>query len=258
MPIIPTVRCRNMKRSVEFYTRVLDFERVDGDPDLKDPAYVFLVRKGEYLILSSHGGDGEFGQAIAVYVDDVGELFRRYRQRGLKSPGNPDAPTMVHEGPIEQSWGTREFYVDDPDENTLRFIQTRELEQRIVHIALVVRDYDEAIAFFTHKLHFKLVEDTYQPEQDKRWVVVAPPGGAGSTTLLLARAATPEQQKFIGNQSGGRVFLFLRTNDFWRDYNEMSAAGIKFVRAPSEQSYGMVAVWEDLYGNRWDLVQYRT
>ena len=131
------------------------------------------------------------------------------------------------------------------------------MEQRIAHVALVVADYDEAIAFYTQKLHFTLVDDEYQPAQDKRWVVVAPPGNNGGTTLLLARASTPEQTEFVGNQTGGRVFLFLETDDFWRDYNEMSAAGIKFVRDPSEQSYGIVAVWEDLYGNRWDLVQYR-
>jgi len=127
------------------------------------------------------------------------------------------------------------------------------MEQSIIHIALVVSDYDEAIAFFCHKLHFTLVEDSYQPEQDKRWVVVAPPGAKG-TSLLLARAATPEQSSFIGNQTGGRVFLFLRTDDFWRDYNEMVAAEIKFVRAPKTESYGTVAVFEDLYGNLWDLI----
>ena len=103
------------------------------------------------------------------------------------------------------------------------------MKQSIVHIALVVRDYDEAIAFYTEKLHFTLVEDTYQPEQDKRWVVVSPPDSSG-TTLLLARASKPEQEPFIGNQTGGRVFLFLNTDDFWRDYNEMVSKGIKFVR----------------------------
>lgn len=128
------------------------------------------------------------------------------------------------------------------------------MKQSIVHIALVVRDYDEAIAFYTQKLHFTLVKDTYQPEQDKRWVVVAPPGSQG-TTLLLARASKAEQEPFIGNQAGGRVFLFLNTDDFWRDYNEMTAQGIRFVRPPKEAPYGWVAVFEDLYGNRWDLLQ---
>lgn len=128
------------------------------------------------------------------------------------------------------------------------------MKQSIVHIALVVKDYDEAIAFYTEKLHFTLLEDTYQPEQDKRWVVVSPPGSAG-TTLLLARASKPEQEPFIGNQAGGRVFLFLNTDDFWRDYKEMVSIGIKFIRPPKEADYGIVAVFEDLYGNLWDLLQ---
>jgi catechol 2,3-dioxygenase-like lactoylglutathione lyase family enzyme len=129
------------------------------------------------------------------------------------------------------------------------------MRQSIVHVALVVRDYDEAIAFFTEKLQFRLVEDLFQPAQDKRWVVVAPPGSTG-TTLLLARASKPEQEPFVGNQAGGRVFLFLSTDDFWRDYHRMVNAGVRFVRPPSEQPYGLVAVFEDLYGNRWDLIQY--
>jgi catechol 2,3-dioxygenase-like lactoylglutathione lyase family enzyme len=129
------------------------------------------------------------------------------------------------------------------------------MKQSIVHIALVVRDYDEAIEFYTKKLHFKLVEDTYQPEQDKRWVVVAPPGSIG-TSLLLARASKPEQQPFVGNQTGGRVFLFLNTDDFWRDYNGMVSKGIQFVREPRKEIYGTVAVFTDLYGNLWDLVEF--
>lgn len=127
--------------------------------------------------------------------------------------------------------------------------------QSIVHIALIVNDYDEAIEFYTKKLHFTLIEDTYQPEQDKRWVVVAPPGSMG-TTILLARASKPEHEPFIGNQAGGRIFLFLGTDDFWRDFNEMKAIGIEFVREPKEQDYGIVAVFKDLYGNLWDLVQF--
>jgi catechol 2,3-dioxygenase-like lactoylglutathione lyase family enzyme len=126
--------------------------------------------------------------------------------------------------------------------------------QSIVHVALVVRDYDEAIEFYTKMLDFRLVEDTYQPEQDKRWVVVAPPGSKG-TSLLLARAAKPEQEPFVGNQAGGRVFLFLNTDDFWRDYTKMVSRGIAFVREPKTESYGTVAVFKDLYGNLWDLLQ---
>ncbi|MEH7348473.1 VOC family protein [Gottfriedia acidiceleris] len=127
--------------------------------------------------------------------------------------------------------------------------------QSIVHIALVVKDYDEAIEFYTKKLHFILIEDTYQPEQDKRWVVVSPPGSSG-TTILLAKASKQEQEPFIGNQAGGRVFLFLGTDDFWRDYDEMISKGIEFVREPKEQDYGTVAVFKDLYGNLWDLIQF--
>ncbi len=128
------------------------------------------------------------------------------------------------------------------------------MKQSIVHVALVVKDYDEAIAFYTEKLDFKLIEDTCQPEQDKRWVVVSPPGSNG-VSLLLARASNPEQAHFIGNQTGGRVFLFLNTDDFWRDFNAMKSKGIKFVREPIKQEYGTVAVFEDLYGNRWDLLE---
>ncbi|PGS49950.1 VOC family protein [Bacillus sp. AFS041924] len=127
--------------------------------------------------------------------------------------------------------------------------------QSIVHIALVVKEYDEAIEFYTKKLHFNLIEDTYQPKQDKRWVVVSPPGSTG-TTILLARASKSEQEPFIGNQAGGRVFLFLGTDDFWRDYHEMISKGIEFVREPKEQDYGIVAVFKDLYGNLWDLIQF--
>ena len=128
------------------------------------------------------------------------------------------------------------------------------MNQSILHIALVVRDYDEAIDFYCNKLSFTLVDDTYQAEQDKRWVVVSPPG-EGGTNLLLAQASSAEQEKFIGNQAGGRVFLFLQTDDFRRDYEAMLAAGINFVREPKQEEYGTVAVFEDLYGNLWDLFQ---
>ena len=130
------------------------------------------------------------------------------------------------------------------------------MQQSIVHIALVVRDYDEAIDFYVGKLGFELLDDTYQAEQDKRWVVVATPGGLG-TTLLLAKASKPEQEPFVGNQAGGRVFLFLNTDDFRRDYARLRANGVVFVREPKEEEYGTVAVFEDLYGNRWDLLQLR-
>ena len=128
------------------------------------------------------------------------------------------------------------------------------MKQSILHVALVVRDYDEAIAFFTRTLDFELVEDRYEPEQDKRWVLVRPPGSRG-TTLLLARPSSPGQEPFVGNQTGGRVTFFLGTDDFWRDYRKMVDRGVEFVRPPLEAAYGTVAVFRDLYGNLWDLVE---
>ncbi|GAB2554630.1 VOC family protein [Spirosoma areae] len=130
------------------------------------------------------------------------------------------------------------------------------MNQRIAHIALVVDDYDEAIRFYTQKLNFILLEDTALSET-KRWVLVAPPGST-DCCLLLAKAATDEQKSRVGNQTGGRVFLFLHTDDFWRDYTRMSADTIRFVREPVEEPYGTVAVFEDLYGNLWDLIQPRS
>jgi catechol 2,3-dioxygenase-like lactoylglutathione lyase family enzyme len=127
------------------------------------------------------------------------------------------------------------------------------VRRAIRHVALVVRDYDEALAFYCGKLGFELVEDTPVPEQGKRWVVVAPRGAPGAT-LLLARAASDEQAAVIGNQAAGRVFLFLETDDFWRDHRAFVEAGVRFVREPAKAPYGTVAVFEDLYGNRWDLI----
>ena len=131
------------------------------------------------------------------------------------------------------------------------------MRQNIGYIALVVRDYDEAIAFYTQKLGFDLIEDSPSKDRqgrDKRWVLVSPPG-SGGTKLLLAKASSPEETSRVGNQTGGRVFLFLHTDDFWRDYRAMTAKGIRFVREPLEEEFGTVAVFEDLYGNRWDLLQ---
>ncbi|MEM8928293.1 MAG: VOC family protein [Bacteroidota bacterium] len=127
------------------------------------------------------------------------------------------------------------------------------MNQRIAHIALVVKDYDEAIDFYTKKLNFDVIEDT-QLDEEKRWVIVSPPG-ATECSLLLARAANEKQVQRVGDQSGGRVFLFLFTDDFWRDYNSMLEKGIKFVRQPKKESYGIVAVFADLYGNLWDLLE---
>jgi catechol 2,3-dioxygenase-like lactoylglutathione lyase family enzyme len=128
------------------------------------------------------------------------------------------------------------------------------MTQSIATVALVVRDYDEALAFYVGTLGFTLIEDTYIPAQDKRWVTVAPPGSTGPL-LLLARAVGEEQSSRIGNQTGGRVFLFLYTDDFWRDYAAYLSKGVVVVREPKEESYGTVAVFADLYGTLWDLLQ---
>jgi catechol 2,3-dioxygenase-like lactoylglutathione lyase family enzyme len=129
--------------------------------------------------------------------------------------------------------------------------------QRLGLVSLVVREYDEALAFYVGKLGFTLIEDSFVPEQNKRWVVIEPPGASGKgAKLLLARGSNAEQQSRIGNQTGGRVFLFLYTDDFWRDYNRMVAVGIEFIRPPRVEAYGTVAVFRDLYGNLWDLLEW--
>jgi catechol 2,3-dioxygenase-like lactoylglutathione lyase family enzyme len=131
------------------------------------------------------------------------------------------------------------------------------MPQSIAYATLIVREYDDAIAFFTQTLGFDLIEDTPSMDRqgrEKRWVLVAPRGSRG-TALLLARASSPEEASRIGNQTGGRVFLFLHTDDFWRDYNAMKERGVNFVREPKEEEYGTAAVFEDLYGNKWDLLQ---
>jgi catechol 2,3-dioxygenase-like lactoylglutathione lyase family enzyme len=128
------------------------------------------------------------------------------------------------------------------------------MNQSIAHIALVVDDYDEAIAFYTEKLDFTLIDDTPQSET-KRWVLVAPKGDGGCS-LLLAKGVGDEQRSRIGNQTGGRVFLFLKTDDFWRDYETIKGRGVNFVREPKIEEYGTVAVFEDLYGNLWDLIEF--
>jgi catechol 2,3-dioxygenase-like lactoylglutathione lyase family enzyme len=131
------------------------------------------------------------------------------------------------------------------------------MTQTLALVSLVVRDYDEAVAFYVGVLGFELVEDRYVPEQDKRWVVVAPPGGSGAR-LLLARASSPEQETRIGDQTGGRVFLFLETDDFARDHARYVERGVEFVREPKREPYGTVAVFRDLYGNLWDLIERST
>ena len=128
------------------------------------------------------------------------------------------------------------------------------MKQHVGLTAVVVKDYDEAIEFYTTMLGFSLIEDSFQPEQNKRWVVVSPPGAAESG-VLLARAVGNEQLSRVGNQTGGRVFLFLYTDDFWRDYRVFTERGVEFVREPKTEDYGTVAVFRDLYGNLWDLVE---
>lgn len=128
------------------------------------------------------------------------------------------------------------------------------MQQSLFQIALLVKDYDEAIDFYTQKLSFVLIEDTEIPEQNKRWVVIAPPGSS-QTQILLARASSPEQVARIGDQTGGRVFLFLSTDDLERDYQQLLANGVTIVREPQQQPYGKVLVFADLYGNQWDLIE---
>ena len=127
------------------------------------------------------------------------------------------------------------------------------MKQKIGSVALLVQDYDEAISFYVDKLHFELMEDVAMGG-GKRWVTVAPPGSS-ETRLLLAKAMSPEQKSQIGNQTGGRVFLFLHTDNFWRDYNEMKTKGVRFLEEPRKESYGTVVVFEDLHGNKWDLLE---
>ena len=129
------------------------------------------------------------------------------------------------------------------------------MKQNIGLVALVVEDYDAAIEFYVSRLGFTLVEDSYVPAQKKRWVVVAPPGSGEGCQLLLAQAQGEVQSSRIGNQTGGRVFLFLHTDDFWRDYQRFQGAGVNFLESPRKEAYGTVAVFEDLYGNQWDLLE---
>jgi catechol 2,3-dioxygenase-like lactoylglutathione lyase family enzyme len=134
------------------------------------------------------------------------------------------------------------------------------MAQTLGYVALVVRDYDEALAFFTQSLGFTVIEDSVAKDRlgnEKRWVLVSPPGSRG-TNLLLARASNPEESSRVGNQTGGRVFLFLHTDDFWRDYRAMLARGVKFREEPRQEAYGTVAVFEDLYGNKWDLLELKS
>jgi catechol 2,3-dioxygenase-like lactoylglutathione lyase family enzyme len=183
-----------------------------------------------------------------------GAAQRLYVLRGYV----PDGRGVTYRGEVVEA--NQQVKVDDDLE--LHLVkrlgdQTQDTaKQSIGYVSVVVADYDEALEYYVSTLGFRLVEDSYITEQNKRWVLVAPPGATG-TRLLLARAANADQSSRIGNQTGGRVFLFLHTNDFWRDYDAFKSKGVIFVRGPKEESYGTVAVFKDLYGNLWDLLQLR-
>ncbi len=184
------------------------------------------------LVATEHAWAMAFWQAAGYATDS--RMTRFVRNFSSGHPG-PVSPAMSALPPCAQAESPR---------------------RTIGYVSVVVRDYDEAIQFYTEKLGFRLVEDTHIPAQQKRWVLVAPPGST-ETRLLLARAIGEEQASRVGNQTGGRVFLFLHTDDFWRDYHAFKARGVEFVRPPLEEPYGTVAVFTDLYGNLWDLLQLR-
>ena len=144
----------------------------------------------------------------------------------------------------------------DQGMSLMLFQVEKNMKQEIGYVSLLVRDYDEAISFYVDKLRFTLVEDT-DLGGGKRWVLVSPPGSVGSC-LLLAKAASPRQEDCVGDQTGGRVFLFLHTDGFWRDYQNMKSDGVKFIEEPREEPYGTVVVFEDLYGNKWDLLELKS
>ncbi|MEA5013331.1 MAG: AMP-binding protein [Candidatus Limiplasma sp.] len=187
--------------------------------------------------------------------DELAKALQKHVKEVTAPYKYPRIVEFVEELPKTISGKIQRKLIRTRDEGTRIEAEKAVVKQSIALTALVVRDYDEAIAFFTEKLDFTLLEDTYQQEQDKRWVVVAPPGSK-EAGIWRARASKPRQEDFVGEQTGGRVFLFLQTNDFWRDYRRMRAKGIEFTREPHQAAYGTVAVFKDLYGNLWDLVEY--
>lgn len=258
MPIIPTIRCRHMATSLAFYSGVLDFTVVDGDEPPTDPAFCVLQREGDRVFLSSHSGDGEFGQAIVVECDDVDALFRRFRARGLVTPGNPEAPTAVHEGPIDQTWGSREFYVDDPDGNTLRFVSVtarhgtgaaRLPRNRSMPDASVipVRSYPElenAVAWLRDVLgcreRLRIAGHRVQLTHGNGAMVVA----------AWDAASVPP--------TGGRppATLMVRVADVDATYARAIETGGTGVSAPADMPYGeRQAVVRDPAGHSWTLSQ---
>ncbi|MBK8649570.1 MAG: VOC family protein [Gemmatimonadetes bacterium] len=258
MPIIPTIRCRHMATSLAFYTNVLDFTCIGGDDAVADPAFCALEREGERVYLSSHRGDGEFGQAIAIECDDVDVIARTLRARGLVTPGNPDAPTMVHEGPIDQSWGTREFYVDDPDGNTLRFV-------------CVPGEHASAAARLPHN---RSIPDAYvipvrsypQLEGAVAWLRdvlgcrerLRIPGERVQLTLGTGAVVVAAWDADAVPPTGGRppATLMVRVPDVDAVYARALAAGGSGVNEPADMPYGeRQAVVRDLAGHSWTLTQ---
>lgn len=257
MPIIPTIRCRRLSDSLRFYTSILDFRLVGGDEDASDPGFRALEREGDWVYLSSHGGDGEFGQAIVVTCDDVDALVRSFRARGLVTPGDPAAPKQVHEGPIDQSWGTREFYVDDPDGNTVRFVQEPRASARSARLVtnrsmpdatmIPVRSYpqlDAAVAWLREVLGCR--ERLRIPGHRVQLTV-----GDGAVVVAAWDAASVPP-------AGGRppATLMVRVADVDATYARAVAAGGSGVSEPADMPYGeRQAVVKDIAGHSWTLTQ---
>lgn len=230
MSVIPTVRCSRIDASIAFYTDVLDFERVGPEIRERDPSFVVVAREGHPLLLSSHGGDGVFGQAIAVLVDDVDALFRKLRARGLATPGRRDSP--VHEGPIDQSWGTREFYVDDPDSNTVRFIQgfrplsdgnrsgpsSKEGTFARATPILRVSDFDASVVYYVDALGFSL------DWRDGRFGAVR----RGDVTLMLSE----------GSQGCPGTWVFVSVGDADALHDEVRGRGAAIRHPPTNYPWG--------------------
>lgn len=257
MAIIPTIRCREVARSLAFYTQTLDFHLPDGEVAPTDPGFCVLERNGDRVFLSSHAGDGEFGQAVVVECDDVDALVHDFRARRLVTPGDPRLPTQVHEGPIDQSWGTREFYVDDPDGNTLRFVQHAShapgagrlaRNRSIPDAAMIpVRSYpelDRAVQWLTGVLGCR--ERLRIPGHRVQLTM----GNAAVVVAAWDAAAAPA--------AGGRppATLMVRVRDVDATYARAIAAGGAGVSEPADMPYGeRQAVVKDIAGHSWTLTQ---
>lgn len=258
MPIIATIRCRHMATSLAFYTNILGFTHTDGDASLEDPAFTVIERDGDRVYLSSHGGDGEFGQALVIECDDVDAVFRDVRARGLATPGNPEAPTMVHEGPIDQTWGTREFYVDDPDGNTVRYVSVPGREAapstRLPHNRSIpdspvipVRSYpelDRAVAWLRDVLGCR--ERLRIPGHRTQLTL-----GSGAVVVAAWDAAKVPP-------TGGRppATLMVRVPDVDAVYARAIASGGEGVSEPADMPYGeRQGVVRDIAGHSWTLTQ---